>query len=184
MTVLPFEIRIDTSVAAAHELNSKKATATLGKSNVNLIAVTGNYRRDRGTIKASVDAAPPLCLWGSVATVQGGEEDDIKALRSYRTALRKLGLQRDTQTFDRILAGDYTFAGTGDVLIDKEQWVAGVDYAEIRTTSAMADDLRIRVYGDAAVVTGRAVYRGRSENRGVRSPLQIHRDQNQFVWTS
>jgi hypothetical protein len=37
-------------------------------------------------------------------------------------------VQRDTQTLDRILAGDYIFAGAGDVLIDKEQWVAGVDY--------------------------------------------------------
>jgi len=76
----------------------------------------------------------------------------LRRCASYRTALRKLGLQRDAQTFDRILAGDYTFAGTGDVLIDKEQWVAGVDYPGIRTTSAIVDDLRIRVYGDAAVV--------------------------------
>jgi len=90
----------------------------------------------------------------------------LRRCASYRTALRKLGLQRDTQTFDRILAGDYTFAGTGDVLIDKEQWVAGVDYPGIRTTSAIVDDLRIRVYGDAAVVTGRAVYRGRSKKSG------------------
>ena len=45
----------------------------------------------------------------------------LRRCASYRTALRKLGLQRDTQTFDRILTGDYTFAGTGDVLIDKEQ---------------------------------------------------------------
>src|SRR5260370_697591 len=74
--------------------------------------------------------------------------------------------QRDTQTLDRILAGDYTFAGVGDVLIDKEQWVAEVDYPGIRTTSAIVDDLRIRVYGDAAVVTGRAVYRGWSKKSG------------------
>lgn len=51
-------------------------------------------------------------------------------------------------------------------LINKEQWVAGVDYPGIRTTSAIVDDLRIRVYGDAAVVTGRAVYRGRSKKSG------------------
>ena len=109
----------------------------------------------------------------------------LRRCASYRTALRKLGLQRDTQTFDRILAGDYTFAGTGDVLIDKEQWVAGVDYPGIRTTSAIVDDLRIRVYGDAAVITGPGCLPGPVlKKRRVRSPLQIHRDQNQFVWTS
>ena len=78
----------------------------------------------------------------------------------------------DTQTLDRILAGDYTFDGAGDVLIDKEQWVAGVDYPGIRTTSAIVDDLRIRVYGDAAVVTGRAVYRGWSKKSGLRGKAE------------
>jgi hypothetical protein len=80
----------------------------------------------------------------TVATVQGGEEDDIKALRQLENDIAQAWVQRDTQTLDRILAGDYTFAGAGDVLIDKEQWVAGVDYPGIRTTSAIVDDLRIR----------------------------------------
>jgi hypothetical protein len=102
----------------------------------------------------------------TVAAVHGGEEDDIKALRQLENDIAQAWVQRDTQTLDRILAGDYTFAGAGDVLIDKEQWVAGVDYPGIRTTSAIVDDLRIRVYGDAAVVTGRAVYRGWSKKSG------------------
>jgi hypothetical protein len=58
----------------------------------------------------------------TVATVQGGEEDDIKALRQLENDIAQAWVQRDTQTLDRILAGDYTFAGAGDVLIDKEQW--------------------------------------------------------------
>jgi len=102
----------------------------------------------------------------TVAAVHGGEEDDIKALRQLENDIAQAWVQRDTQTLDRILAGDYIFAGAGDVLIDKEQWVAGVDYPGIRTTSAIVDDLRIRVYGDAAVVTGRAVYRGWSKKSG------------------
>ena len=81
----------------------------------------------------------------TVAAVHGGEEDDIKALRQLENDIAQAWVQRDTQTLDRILAGDYTFAGAGDVLIDKEQWVAGVDYPGIRTTSAIVDDLRIRV---------------------------------------
>jgi hypothetical protein len=96
----------------------------------------------------------------TVAKVQGGEEDDIKALRQVENDIAQAWVQRDTQTLDRILADDDTFAGAGDVLINNEQWVAGVVYPGIRTTSAIVDDLRIRVYVDAAVVTGRAVLPG------------------------
>jgi ketosteroid isomerase-like protein len=102
----------------------------------------------------------------TVGTVQGAEEDDIKALRQLENDIAQAWVQRDTETLDRILADDLTFAGAGDALIDKSQWVAGVNYPGIRTTCAIVDDLRVRVYGDAAVVTGRAVYRGRSKKRG------------------
>ena len=102
----------------------------------------------------------------TVAAVHGGEEDDIKALSQLENDIAQAWVQRDTQTLDRILAGNYTFSGAGDILIDKEQWVAGVDYPGIRTTSAIVDALRKRVCGDAAVVTGRAVYRGWSKKSG------------------
>lgn len=80
--------------------------------------------------------------------------------------MAQVWLQRDTQILERILADDYTLGGTGDFLIDKENYVAGLDNPEFRTTSAIVDDLGIRVYGDAAVVTGRPVYRGRSKRSG------------------
>ena len=75
-------------------------------------------------------------------------------------------VQRDTQTLERILADDYTLGGTGDFWIDKEEYVAGLDNAEFRTTSAIVDHLPIHVYRYAAVVTGRAVYRGWSKKGG------------------
>ena len=70
------------------------------------------------------------------------------------------------QTLVRILADDYTLGGTGDSLIKKEQYVAGLDNPDFRTTSAIVDELRIRVYDNAAVVTGRTVYRGWSKKGG------------------
>jgi ketosteroid isomerase-like protein len=95
-----------------------------------------------------------------VSTAQAGEKDDVEALLQLENDMAQAWVQRDVQTLVRTLDDDYTLSGTGDRLISKEEYVAGLANPEFRTTSAMVDDLRIRVYGDAAVVTGRAVYRG------------------------
>jgi ketosteroid isomerase-like protein len=101
-----------------------------------------------------------------VSTAQAGENDDVKVLLDLESKMAQAWVQRDAQTLEQILADDYTLAGTGDALIGKGQYLAGLDNPEFRTTSAIVNDLRIRVYGDAAVVTGRAIYQGRSKKRG------------------
>ena len=103
---------------------------------------------------------------GAVPTAQAGENDDVKVLLDLESKMARAWVQQDAQTLEQILADDYTLAGSGDPLIGKDQCVAGLDNPEFRTTSAIVADLRIRVYGDAAVVTGRATYRGWSKKRG------------------
>ena len=102
----------------------------------------------------------------TVPTAQAGEKDDVDALLQLENDMAQAWVQRDAQTLVRTLADDYALSGTGDCLIDKEEYVAGVDNPEFRTTSAIIEDVRIRVYGDAAVVTGRATYQGWSKKRG------------------
>jgi ketosteroid isomerase-like protein len=102
----------------------------------------------------------------AVPRAQAGENDDVKVLLDLESKMAQAWVQRDAQTLEQILADDYTLAGTGDALIGKGQYVAGLDNPEFRTTSAIVADLRIRVYGDAAVVTGRATYQGWSKKRG------------------
>jgi Domain of unknown function (DUF4440) len=103
---------------------------------------------------------------GTVPTAQAGENDDVKVLLDLESKMARAWVQRDTQTLEQILADDFTLAGTGDALIGKGEYVAGLDNPEFRTTSAIVNDVRIRVYGDAAVVTGRATYQGWSRKRG------------------
>jgi Domain of unknown function (DUF4440) len=102
----------------------------------------------------------------TVSTAQAGEKHDVKTLLQLENDLAQAWVQRDTQTLERILADGYTLGGTADFWIGKEEYVAGLDNPEFRTTSAIVDHLRMRVYRDAAVVTGRAVYRGWSNNGG------------------
>ena len=101
-----------------------------------------------------------------VSTAQAGENDDIKVLLELEGKMAEAWVRRDTQTLEQILADDYTLAGAGDALIGKGEYLAGIVNPEFGTISAIVDDLRIRLYGDAAVVTGRATYRGWSKKRG------------------
>ena len=98
--------------------------------------------------------------------VQAGEIDDERVLLQLENEVARAWVQRDTQTLEHILADDYTLGGTGDALITKAQYIAGLDNPEFEIDSAIVDDLRIRVYGDAAVVTGRATYQGRYKKHG------------------
>jgi ketosteroid isomerase-like protein len=103
---------------------------------------------------------------GAALTAQASENEDVKVLLQLENEIARAWVQQDTQTLEQILADDYTLSGTGDALIGKTQYIAGLDNPEFETDSAIIDQLRIRVYGDAGVVTGRAAYKGRSKKRG------------------
>jgi hypothetical protein len=103
---------------------------------------------------------------GAPLTAQAGENEDVKVLLQLEDDMARAWVQRDTQPLEQILADDYTLAGTCDALIGKTQYIAGLGNPEFETDSAIVDELRVRVYSDAAVVTGRATYKGRSKKRG------------------
>jgi hypothetical protein len=103
---------------------------------------------------------------GAVPARPTGENDDVKVLLQLESEMARAWVQRDAQSLEQILADDYTLSGTGDALISKAQYIAGLDNPDFETTSAIIGDLRVRVYGNAAVVTGRATYQGQSKKRG------------------
>jgi len=103
---------------------------------------------------------------GAALTAQASENEDVKVLLQLENEIARAWVQQDTQTLEQILADDYTLAGTADALIGKREYIAALDNPEFETDSVIVDELRIRVYGDAAVVTGRAAYKGRSKKRG------------------
>lgn len=103
----------------------------------------------------------------SVPATQAGESSDAKLLLQFERQMAQAWVQRDVQILQQILADDYTLSGTGDSLLDKNEYVAEVNNPEFRTTSATIEDVRIRVYGDAAVATGRATYQGWSKTHEI-----------------
>ncbi len=63
--------------------------------------------------------------------------------------------KRDVASYDRILADDYTWTDFDGIVWTKVQDLETLKSGEVVNTSYVVDDWKVRVYGDAAVVTGR-----------------------------
>jgi len=65
----------------------------------------------------------------------------------------------DLAFLDRILAEDYLFTSPEGEVLTKAQMVAGLKSGEDVVSSVVNLDMKVRVYEDAAVVTGHSIYR-------------------------
>lgn len=68
---------------------------------------------------------------------------------------------------DRILAEDYTLTGPDGILLTKAELMAGLKSGEDVVTSSETDEMKARVYGDAAVVTYRWISKGTFKGKDV-----------------
>lgn len=74
----------------------------------------------------------------------------------------------DMQTLDQLLADDFIITSGNGALRDKKGELADLKLADgLSWVFVKTDDLRVRVYGQAAVVTGRVRWRVRNRDREV-----------------
>jgi ketosteroid isomerase-like protein len=78
------------------------------------------------------------------------EQELLKLEQEWANALVK----SDMAFLDRIRAEDYTWIDTQGVVWTKAQGDASLTSGEDVISSCVIDDMKVRVYGDAAVVTG------------------------------
>ena len=73
-------------------------------------------------------------------------------------------VKADVAVLDQILADDYTWTGPEGNVITKAEILAFLKSPEgTGLTSAVIDEMKVRVYGDAAVVLGRSTEKGQSK---------------------
>ena len=75
---------------------------------------------------------------------------------------------------DRFLAEDYLGTDEHGDVRDKAQEIAEIKAGAHLSTSGVLDNIKVRVYGDAAVVTGRHIMKGLFQGKEYRSP---------YLWT-
>jgi ketosteroid isomerase-like protein len=111
-----------------------------------------------------------------VAVFVMSQTDDKKAAQSgsaeqeVRELTRKWDeaqAQRDTATLAGILADGFVLTDASGAVLDKSQYLTTLFKApDMTQQSFTTEDLSVRVYGDAAVVTGRSSWKGRPRGKG------------------
>jgi ketosteroid isomerase-like protein len=82
-------------------------------------------------------------------------------------------LRGDTTFLTRTLADDFVGVGPRGFLLTKEQWLARFASGDLRYDSFALDEVQVRAYGDAAVVTGRQTQTGAYRGHDVRDRFRV-----------
>jgi len=74
-------------------------------------------------------------------------------------------VRADTAFLEEHTADDYTFITPRGVLTTKAQMLAAFKSGETKLQSYDLDDLKVRIYGDTAVVNGRSTQKGQAQGQ-------------------
>ena len=100
--------------------------------------------------------------------------DAITELNQIEQRLAGAWVTNDRQTIEGILASDWTVIDiTGRVLTRPEVLSEAFDSGDRRVDSMTVDDVRIRLLGEVAVVTGRTTAEGSYRGAGVKVVLRF-----------
>lgn len=104
-------------------------------------------------------------LAAHVAGQRSGAAEDEKLLAELQQTLAKAWVGGDRAAVERIIAGDWRSTGPDGRMTNRADVLADVFEARVhRILRVDIDDVHVRVFGDAAVVTGRT--HGVGEARG------------------
>jgi len=82
-------------------------------------------------------------------------------------------VKRDVAALGRILADDLTIIDPEGTIVTKAQALANLKSGEDAFTSAVADEMKVRVYGDAAVVLGRNTVKEQYKGKDLSGPYRF-----------
>jgi ketosteroid isomerase-like protein len=83
-----------------------------------------------------------------------GKEQTSAQIEKLERSLAKAVTKQDTSTIDGALADDYTITGPTGHCVSKDDYMSALKDGTLKITSLELSNLNVRVYGDAAVITG------------------------------
>ncbi len=85
---------------------------------------------------------------------------DVEAIRKLEDERNQAIVHGDAATLERMTSDDYTFVTLRGEMLTKTDIIRNFASGAAKYQSRTISDLNIRVYGNSAVVTGRAVQKG------------------------
>jgi ketosteroid isomerase-like protein len=99
-------------------------------------------------------------------------EEELEKLETDRAAAV---VKADITTLEAQTADDYTLINANGQVMDKKQTLDAIKTGQVKLTSEELSDLRVRVYGDVAVIIGKADAKGMLSGTEVNGPLMFTR---------
>ena len=97
-------------------------------------------------------------------------EDHMKTLGQEWADAERRG---DTASLAGILADDFVGIGPRGFMLTKEQWLARYQSGDLRNASFIVDEVQVRIYGDAAVATGRQTQQGAFQGHDIAGQFRV-----------
>jgi ketosteroid isomerase-like protein len=102
----------------------------------------------------------------------GNAQDEIKKLEEERNGAIVHG---DAAALDRLSSADYTVINEWGQVLTKAQILDGFKSSALKFESREQSDLNIRVYGNTAVVIGRATQKGTQNGKSMSASIRFSR---------
>ncbi len=95
---------------------------------------------------------------------RAGETSSEQEVRQLEQQLRNASLKGDASFFDRVWDEEYSRTNSIGAVLDRKEALEDYNSGDLKYDRLDFDDVRIRVFGDTAIVTARATIKGRYED--------------------
>jgi ketosteroid isomerase-like protein len=108
---------------------------------------------------------------GSKSTAASVEEE----LKKLETARAAAVVKADITTLEAQTADDYVLINANGQVMDKKQTMDAIKTGQVKITSNELSDLKVRVYGNVGVITGKSDTKGMISGTEVNGPVLFTR---------
>ena len=104
-----------------------------------------------------------------------GQQAEIDLIKRMEADHIQAGVRKDVEAIAPFTADEYVQIDFDGRVMDREATFRRIRSSDIRLRSNAPDDLTVRIYGDVAVVTGRATPKGVADGREFVDPIRYSR---------